>query len=148
MEFDILKKKHEALLIQNKSNLETIAALKKRNTELEKEASKKQEKISKPSKSKECQTMSEKIVFPCKNCIYQATCEDELKWHLEEEHEFSDLYERFYIICKYCDHKTNAEYELKTHIKRTHPEKLNVCSFFLEGKCMFEDDICWYSHNL
>jgi hypothetical protein len=60
IEFDILKKKHEALLTQNKANLETISALKKRNSQLENEASKKQEKV-----SVESQTTME-----CDSCGY------------------------------------------------------------------------------
>ena len=38
------------------------------------------------SASSECQTFLEDIRIPCQYCIYNATCEEELNWHMSEEH--------------------------------------------------------------
>ena len=45
------------------------------------------------STSSECQTFFEDIRIPCNYCIYNATCEEDLNWHMRDEHEVSsDLY--------------------------------------------------------
>ena len=36
------------------------------------------------SASSECQTFLEDIRIPCQYCIYNATCEEELNWHMSE----------------------------------------------------------------
>ena len=37
--------------------------------------------------------LDEDVIIPCKYCIYKATCEEELHWHLSEEHGVSsDIY--------------------------------------------------------
>ena len=79
LELNLMKDKYEALVIENKEKIKKIGVLQKKINELEVNAP-----IEKSSKEKSSQTsMSEKIMFPCKICIFTATCEDELKWHLE-----------------------------------------------------------------
>ena len=34
-----------------------------------------------------------------------------------------------------------------THRKECHPNLIKACSYFLEGKCCFEESVCWYSHK-
>merc|ERR1719319_1720437 len=37
--------------------------------------------------------------------------------------------------------------QIMTHRKESHPNLISPCSFFIEGKCSFEDSVCWYSHK-
>ena len=144
LELNLMKDKYEALVIANKEKIKKIGVLQKKINELEVNTP-----IEKSGKEKSSQTStSDKIMFPCKICIFTATCEGELKWHLEEEHGFSGLYEIYNISCKHCDRQCSSEHELKTHIKSCHPDKISVCNFFLSGNCMYDDNICWYSHNI
>ena len=98
-EFELLKEKYEALIIENDRNIEKIHFLEDKIKDLEVNKPKK-----KNSKTKTSQTsMSDKAMYPCKICIYTTTCEDEIKWHLEEEHGYTGLYADDSIPCKHCD---------------------------------------------
>ena len=45
------------------------------------------------SKSADSQTVTEDIQIPCNICIYVATCEEQLNWHMGEDHNLtSDSY--------------------------------------------------------
>ena len=38
--------------------------------------------------------------------------------------------------------------DLLGHIKSNHEANVMPCKYFLEGRCMFSDEVCWYSHDL
>ena len=45
------------------------------------------------SKCSESQTLAEDIQIPCNVCIYIATCEEDLNWHKDYDHDIqTDLY--------------------------------------------------------
>ena len=143
-EFELLKEKYEALTIENDRNVEKIHFLEDKIKDLEVKKSKKNN-----SKTKTSQTsMSDKAMYPCKICIYTATCEEEIKLHLEEEHGYTGFYADDSIPCKHCDKLLDSEYELKTHIKKCHPGTLGTCNFYLRGNCMYDENVCWYSHTI
>ena len=74
----------EILKEKEKKHLEAIDTLKFLVLKLREERA---------STSSECQTFFEDIRIPCNYCIYNATCEEDLNWHMRDEHEVSsDLY--------------------------------------------------------
>ena len=142
-----LQEKHEALEKENTKNLALIAELKGKVTELE------NEKLPKKSKSIDSQTVSDLdigIEFPCKECIYQASCEDELRWHMSDEHEYgnglTDCDDSLFS-CNVCGHKSASKGDLMTHRKQSHTKTIKMCRYYAQGNCAFDAQICWYSHD-
>ena len=33
------------------------------------------------------------------------------------------------------------------HIRTMHPETVKTCKFFINGKCDFPDNVCWFMHT-
>ena len=88
------KELNDNLLEEVKNNEEAIAILKeKEKKHLEVIHSLKLEvgilRGGKSCSSSECQIFFEDIRIPCNSCIYHATCEEELNWHMEEAHDLS-----------------------------------------------------------
>ena len=140
-----LQLKYEALKNENNKNLALIIELKSKVARLE------NEKLPKKNKSIDSQTVSDfdfGIEFPCKECIFQASCEDELRWHLssEHEHENGSDYENLFS-CNVCDHKSASKGDLMTHRKQSHPQTIKMCRYFIQGNCAFDAQVCWYSHD-
>ena len=58
------------------------------------------------------------VLIACNVCIYVATCEDELKWHMCDEHEVtSDLNFESDFPCETCGKYCNTENDLNIHQK-------------------------------
>ena len=74
-----LQESHDILKLEHTKNLCIISSLK--------------EELSKSHKplvgvsSKGSQTSSSEIKISCNLCIYVATCEEELNWHIEQSHD-------------------------------------------------------------
>ena len=118
------KELNEALLEEVKSNEKAIEILKgkeKKHLEaihtLKLEVAKLREE--KTSTAFECQTFFEDIRIPCNSCIYNATCEEELNWHMSEEHEVSsDPYFDTDFPCDICGKWCRSESDLEYHQKK------------------------------
>ena len=123
------KELNDALLEEVKSNEKAIEILKKKEKKhleaihtLKLEVANLRE--GKTSSSSECQTFSEDIRIPCNSCMYNATCEEELNWHMSEEHEVpSDLYFDTDFPCDICGKWCRSESDLEHHQKK-HEESL------------------------
>ena len=84
--------------------IEEVKCLKKLNSTLEEENQRKTyiiEKLgkklaSRETQSIETQTFQNEIKIQCNVCIHVATCEDELKWHMGEEHDVPT--DMFFIV--------------------------------------------------
>ena len=88
-------------------------------------------KADKLSTSSECQTFLKEIQISCNSCIYNATCEEELSWHMSEEHAVStDPYFDTDFPCDICGKWCRSESDLEYH-QQKHKESLkptDVCS--------------------
>ena len=140
-----LQEKHDALLNENKNNLELIDELKQKVATLEKAKF-----TEKSSKTEDCQTVSDldcDIEIPCKDCVYNASCEEELRWHMTSEHNWGEPDCESQYSCRICGRKFTTKGELMSHRKEIHTTTIKICRYFVQGKCAFNDDVCWYSHN-
>ena len=79
-EIKTLKSLNDSLEEEMKKMAETIEALE------DKVAHKNDKRESKVCISSQVQTYSETTQVPCNICIFVATCEEELNWHMGEEH--------------------------------------------------------------
>ena len=71
-----------------------------------------------PSKSTDCQTFSDDLQIPCNVCIYVATCEEELNWHKDYDHDItSELYFETDFPCDICGKWCRTEADRTHHLK-------------------------------
>jgi hypothetical protein len=118
------KELNDALLEEVNNNEKAIEILKEKKKKhlealhtLELKVAKLREE--KPSTPSACQTFFEEIRIPCNSCIYNATCEEELNWHMSEEHEVStDLYLDQDFLCDICGKWCRSESDLEYHMKK------------------------------
>ena len=128
MIFDPKIFKFNALELENKAILDLIKILNFKVSSLE--AGKHQTE----NKPEETQTDYEDefgLEFPCKECIFQASCEDELRCHISNEHDKDEPDYNF--SCYICEHKTATKGELMTHRKAKDPETIKVCRYLKKG---------------
>ena len=146
--FKDLQKRHDSLINEHKENLELIEKL---NGEIN--LLKTQRPLKKDLMTKDSQTMYHddskdtlKIEFPCKHCIFVGNCEDELRWHLTNAHKYPDPDHYGKDSCLDCGKLFDTKCEIMIHRKECHPDLIKSCSYFMEGKCAFEEKY-WYSHK-
>ena len=84
----------------------------------------------------------------CKECIYIATCEEELKWHMNDSHNQPDPDLEGEDSCNVYDRNYKSKCELMIHRKEYHPNSISICRYFLRGICTFEENIYWFSHKV
>ena len=109
-----LQIENDTLKHENMKNLTTIKNLEEEVSSLKKPL------LDKSSKG--AQTFSSEIIISCNVCIFEATCEEELNWHMGEVHEQSDesyFNKDFYCdICKIWFDKENDLSKHKKNIRR------------------------------
>ena len=73
----------------------------------------------KESNSKETQTVTidDEVKFPCKECIFDASFEEELRWHMDCEHEIGDPEVEYDYKCKLCCKKFEKKTQYRLHMK-------------------------------
>ena len=52
------------------------------------------------------------------------------------------------IECFICSESFGNRPDLMTHRKKEHPKIVQQCNLFRQNKCMFKNDLCWYSHDV
>ena len=118
LKYKALEEKYNALVKENVTNVQEIARLK-------------EHKSPKLSKDQEIQTKAEGefVEISCTECIFLASCEDELNWHMGEDHEkdWISYFESEYP-CSVCDRWCRSEKELKRHIQVHHGKRVKLCS--------------------
>ena len=139
--FYSLKEKYDTAIIENEKNITIIQKLMLDIEILQKENVKN-------AASKEIQTFSDEIEFPCKKCIFIAYFEDELRCHMNTNHSYDIPEDETRISCIDCGKRFITKFQFMTHRKLEHPELINICRYFLQGNCAFDDKICWYSHKI
>ena len=142
-----VKENEEAIKIlqaKEKKHVEAIKSLEENITKL------KSEKVLKSSA--ETQTVYEFQDIPCKDCIYVASCAEELDFHIENVHWDDDdgpsetVSESPYN-CNICSKRNSNWGDLRCHLKTMHPGTVRTCKFFLLGKCDFPENVCWFMHT-
>ena len=112
LQLQVLEEKNNNLIKEQKENLLLINGLKTKIAAME--AEKKVE-----SASIECQTEYEFQDIPCKDCIYVASCLEELNWHIENDHADEDEVNEFAIPspfnCNICGKRNSNKCELRSH---------------------------------
>ena len=108
-----LQKDFDNLKLENENNQNTIKNL--------------EEKLSQKSpmstNSKGSQTFTREIQIFCNVCIYVATCEEELNWHMGYEHDLSDesYFDKEYY-CDVCSRWIDTESDMLNH-RKEHQKK-------------------------
>lgn len=51
------------------------------------------------------------------------------------------------IQCYVCSKTFTTKSDMMGHRKRNHASMINLCQKFIQGKCPFQDDFCWFIHN-
>ena len=98
--------------------------------------------------TKECQTEPDYDELACGFCIFGASCEDELRFHMISDHNVGEPDYETNFLCLVCGKRFVAKSEFMEHRKKQHPHTIKLCRYFLQGSCAFEADTCWYSHKI
>ena len=114
-----VKNNEEAILIlegKEKKYIEAITILEEKVENLRRETS------SKAKGDFETQTSVDpgetELQLPCRICIYVATCEEELSWHMDDEHALNtDMHLQTNFRCEICGKWCRTESDLTYHLK-------------------------------
>ena len=104
----------DKLLDENKKNLKTIDELKATVARLEMEG------VDKIKVVAETHTEHEFIEIPCNECVYMASCQEELDFHLENDHDHEESEEPESPdpnTCNICGKRNKNKGELLSHSK-------------------------------
>ena len=142
----VLQKDYDTLKHEHTKNLCTIRNLEEEVSQL------KNPLVGKSSKGS--QTFSEEIQICCNICIYVATCEEELNWHMEQEHDQSgDSFFDKDFYCDICSKWFDTDSEMKKHRKDHQKPKLLIiendglyCNF-CEEKFFRKKDLMKHKKN-
>ena len=112
-----LEEAHENLVIENDKNLHIIEMLQ-------------QQLAPTVSRDQECQTKAEYVEIPCTECIFLASSEDELNYHMGEDHnkDFISYFDTDFP-CSVCDRWCKSEKELRRHMEIHHCKRSKECNF-------------------
>ena len=70
----------------------------------------------------ESQTLSKDINIHCNKCVFIATCEEELNWHMYDVHDLQfDSYFETEVSCDDCGRWCKSEVDLKRHHQEHEP---------------------------
>ena len=136
-----VKHNEEAIVALEKKEKKHIAAIKSLEERIEKL---KTEIIPKSNSDSGTQTSldpgNSELQIPCNICIYVATCEEELNWHIEDEHDIkTDLHFETDFPCEICGKWCRTVEDLTYHLKRHEFDSLP-----LESQSLVEQIAC---HN-
>ena len=74
----------------------------------------------------------------CKDCSYQTNKESNLRIHIEKSHVF---------ICTICNKTFTFKTPFMIHKRNEHDESVDICEDYLNDKCPYEKEKCWYHHR-
>ena len=117
IKLNALEEAHEKLVLENNKNLQIIDMLQMQLAPT-------------ISKDQECQTKAEYVEIPCTECIFLASSEDELNYHMGEDHnkDFISYFDTDFP-CSVCDRWCKSEKELRRHMEIYHCKRSNECNF-------------------
>ena len=50
--------------------------------------------------------------------------------------------------CRECDETFSSRSDMRIHKKRKHPQSIQKCTNYLQGKCMRNPQTCWFRHDI
>ena len=126
-----MKELNDALLEEVKSNEEAITNLEGKEKMYIESIKSLEEKIEKlrmeTSRKSNCDLKTQTsldpgdldLQIPCRICIYVATCEEQLNWHMDDEHNIqTDMFYETDFPCEICAKWCRTEADLTYHIKK------------------------------
>ena len=128
----VMIEKHDDLDQLNKKKIKIIKTLKDKIILLQQQQT---PGLNYEKLTSECQTFQEQIQILCNLCLYIATCEEQLNWHMGEDHDLSsDSYFDTDYPCDICGKWSRSGADLVNHLKK-HEENnkdntfgCNLCS--------------------
>ena len=186
-EMDMLRQMNEALLEDVQTSDKQIANLEKKEQMFQETIKELKEKLSKQNPtdkiitSIETQTSvgmikpDDPLLISCNFCIYVATCEEEVNWHMTEEHLTDDKlgfetdfpcdmcgrwckseeelnkHKKKHMTnfkCRFCNERFETMNNLMKHNKKDHEQHVSACRNFDGGFCEYEENDCWFIHNI
>ena len=85
--------------------------------------------------------------FNCTGCDYQGTEERQLQKHIYLKHTLEGRLQENKFVCNNCGDKFPGKMNLLSHRKSRHGETVAVCRKYLEGRCHFSSEKCWWNHK-
>ena len=162
---DLLKELNDALLEEVKNNEEAIKILKAKEIKHLKTIKCLEDRVenltreTSPKLQCDLQTQTSldpgdpTVQIPCRICLHVATCEEELNWHMDDEHNVqTDMYFETDFPCETCGKWCRSEADLNYHIRKHQciqnvpSEVVKTCPYFLDGCCAFDSKKCWFDH--
>jgi hypothetical protein len=90
------------------------------------------------------------LEFNCMECSFQGYSEKELNKHRSIAHLKVNREKRTpdnNLPCHSCGIACNSKWSLMNHRRDNHTDILKMCSHYLKGTCVYENDVCWYRHG-
>ena len=137
--YEALEKEHSALLQQHQKDLEAMSMLEE-TVQLLERASPEAE-----TRTIDAQTDDLERMW-CNECEYPAEDIYDLGEHMYEVHAEENT--DYGISCHYCRNFFPSKSDMMLHSKRAHPEKLQPCRNFAEGKCDYTSTDCWFTERI
>ena len=79
------------------------------------------------------------------NCDFQTNESGQLKKHISLKHEKQTS--QGSVKCYNCEDTFSDFKNLMRHRKAAHPEIAKPCKYYNDGKCMFNAQTCWWTHE-
>lgn len=80
--------------------------------------------------------------YNCKLCSFQTDTKMRISRHMQRIHRSKPTQEK----CESCGDEFSNKTELNKHIASKHP-KMRICRFYLEKRCRYGDEDCFYLHE-
>ena len=87
------------------------------------------------------------LEFNCNECYFQGTSKNELEKHFFIKHTVEGRLQSSKIICNNCGESFPSKTNLLSHRKSKHGETVAICRKYLEGRCPFSIEKCWWNHK-
>ena len=84
--------------------------------------------------------------FNCTDCDFQASSQIILSKHTNLRHRQENEQSKDTHKCEDCPEQFSATWNLNNHVRDKHGVK-EPCKYFKQGRCSFQDQICWKSHE-
>ena len=121
-----VKDNEEAIVIlegKEKKHIASIKSLEERREKLKREISPKSN--SDLGTQTSLDPLNSELQIPCRICIYVATCEEELSWHIEDEHDIkTDMHFETDFPCEICGKWCRTDADLTYHLKKHESDRL------------------------
>ena len=95
-------------------------------------------------KSEHISTVAQCRNYSNGNCPYS----NQMCWWTHADHNESEKNSRDAVNCYNCSKTFDTKGSMMKHRKTDHKTDVRVCNQFMEGKCRFKEEACWFSHHI